>query len=141
MEIRKMGKGDVVAIAKLASQVIAPQFKAVGESFLNEKQYAEALKNAIEVKEFLVIAEEGKDIAGFLHWYYQDNQAFVEDLVISPKFQKSGIGTALVNFLLTECKRDKIGSVSSLLPHGSPGIKFAEKFGFKPVSVEMKRKL
>ena len=141
MEIRKLEKKDITAVAKLASRVMAPQFKAVGEQFMSEKDYAEALKNALDVREFMVVAEEGKSIAGFMHWYYQDNQAFIEDLVISSKFQKKGFGGVLVNFLMAECKRDSITSVSSLVPHGGAGVKFAQKFGFKPVSVELKKKL
>ncbi len=141
MEIRKAIKNDMHELARLAAEVMAPQFKNVGEDFPDKKQYEEVLRNALDSMEFIVVGEEKGKIIGFLHWYYQDNQAFIEDLVIESKFARKGFGSALIKFLIMECKRDKIESISSLVPFGSPGIEFSKKFGFRPVSVELKRKV
>ena len=141
MELRKLEPKDIPAVSKLVVESVTSDFKRVGEPFFNQKQYAEKLKAALEVMEFGVVAEENGEIVGFAHWYYQDNQAFVEDLVVSQKMRKKGFGKALANFVIQACKKDKIDSITILIPYGSAGIEFAKKFGFKPITVELKLKL
>lgn len=141
MELRKVEIKDISAVAELVVDSITPDFKRVGEEFLNKKQYAEKLKAGIESMEFGVVAEDNKKIVGFAHWYYEDNQAFVEDLVVSSAMRKKGFGKALANFVMQSCKKDKVESITMLLPYESQGIGFAQKFGFKPITVELKQKL
>tara|TARA_Y100000310_G_C20327789_1_gene643808 strand:+ start:70 stop:492 length:423 start_codon:yes stop_codon:yes gene_type:complete len=140
MELRPMKKTDALKAAALAIRVLTPQFKKNGEGFLNKNQYAERLKAALDSMEFGIVIEDKGKFIGFAHWYYENNQAFVEDLLVEPAHEKAH-GKALANFVLQTCKKDRVSSVSLLLPHGSPYVKFAEKFGLKPVSVEMKKVL
>ena len=137
MEIRKLESKDVKAVAGLVVKAMAPQFKKVGESFLTTSQYAAKLSEAIKNMEFGIVMEDKGAIVGFAHWYYQDNQAFIEDLVTSSAGQR--FGKALANFVFKTCKNDRVQSVSFLLPHGSPDLDFATKAGLKPVSVELKK--
>lgn len=141
MELRKIENKDISAVAELVVDNMAPEFKRVGEPFFNKKQYADNLKEALESMEFGVVAEDNKKIVGFAHWYYEDNQAFVEDLVVSSAMRKKGFGKALANFVTQACKKDAIESMTILLPFDSAGIDFAKKLGFKPISVELKQKL
>lgn len=139
MELRKLDKQDIKAVAELAVKVMTPQFKKVGEEFLTPEQYAEKLKDAMETMEFGAVIEENKKIVGFAHWYYDENQAFIEDLVVEGNQEK--LGRALAVFILQNCKNDKIESATFLAPYGSEMQSLMEKFAFKPISVELKRKL
>jgi N-acetylglutamate synthase-like GNAT family acetyltransferase len=141
MELRKVENKDISAVAELVVETMTPDFKRVGEPFFNKKQYADNLKEALESMEFGVVAEDNKKIVGFAHWYYEDNQAFIEDLVISPAMRKKGFGKALASFVMQACKKDNIESVTILLPFDSTGIDFAKKLGFQPITVELKQKL
>jgi len=141
MEIRPLKKTEVEAAAELAVKVMTPQFKNVGEPFLTKNQYAARLKEALDSMEFAATIKEKNKLVGFAHWYYSNNQAFVEDLVIDSKYGGAGHGKALANFILQTCKNDRVKNISLLLPHNSPGIKFAEKLGLKQVSVELKKSL
>lgn len=141
MELRKVNKKDIKAIAELAVSTMGPQFTKVGESFLNKNQYAAKLSEALTNMEFAVVAEEKGKIVGFAHWYYQDNMAFVEDLVVAKGAKEKIHYKDLMVFMLQTCKNDKVLSISYLLPHNSPSAELAQKFGMKPVSVELKRSL
>ncbi len=141
MEIRKMRKADVNNAAALAIKTMAQEFKKVGEPFFTKDQYAQKLSEALANMEFAVAIAEKNKLIGFAHWYYADNQAFVEDLIVDPAQKGKGHGKALVNFVLQTCKNDKVQSLSVLMPFGSKGVDFAKKFGIKQVSIELKKKL
>lgn len=140
MELRKLESKDINAVAELATKIMTPQFKKAGEPFLTKEEFAEKLKAAIDAMEFGVVAEENKKIVGFAHWYYDDNQAFIEDLIVEDA-HKDKAGRALVVFVLQACKTDKIESATLIIPYGSDLQAFAEKFAFKPTSLELKRNL
>ena len=141
MELRKAKTADIKAIAALAIDIMTPQFSKVGETFLNKNQYAQKLSEALANMEFCVVAEDSGKVVGFAHWYYQDNMAFVEDLVVSKSAKNKIYYKSLMVFVLQTCKNDKVKSISYLLPHGSPSAELAAKYGMKPVSVELKRGL
>ncbi len=141
MEIRKLEKKDIPNVAGLIVKVMGPQFRSVRAPVLTKDQYEQALKEAMSTMEFLMVAEEKGKLAGFLHFYYDDNQAFIEDLVVESGFKKDDVGGALVNFMRDLCKKDGVNSMTMLVPFGSESAELARKFNFKPTSVELRHVL
>ncbi len=140
MEIRKAEKKDTAEIAKLVKKAMEPQYEAVGDKFMPLEDYEKALRVAIDNLEFVLVAEEDNKIVAMIHYYYEDNECFVQDFSIDPDYHGRKIGTALINFMLDQTKKDRIPKITVFVPWGSPGIAFAKKFGFKEKSIELRLK-
>ena len=94
----------------------------------------EILKNCVNSKtDFLLIAEDNKDIIGFIIANYNPNfkKAIIENIFVKPEFKDRDIGKRLLKFLLDKLKKIKCEYVCALVDtNGKPAINFYLKEGF-----------
>lgn len=88
------------------------------------------LIQAIENSWFVVSVYEAEKLIGFGR-IVSDGvfQAFICDLIVLPKFREQGIGTAIFNVLLRQCKEHNILSVKLFSAEGKSS--FYKKRGFE----------
>lgn len=100
--------------------------------------YPEKKKKIIPIKKFdaknfLLVAEEGKEIIGFI-WgnfisYGIDKFGYIEELFVKEKFRGKGIGTALVKTIIKKFK--KLKAAALFVTTDRETAKFYKKLGFK----------
>lgn len=93
------------------------------------------LSEFISSKDFIgFIAEENQEIIGamFAHrktWWTND-EVYVDELFIKPKFQKHGYGKALLNHAENYCKSKGLAGLTLLTNRYMPAKSFYEKNGY-----------
>ncbi len=98
--------------------------KSVGWNGM-EKYYRKSISNSYL---YICCYSDGSPI-GFLDVVSNGvTDAYIQDVVVDPRFQKKGIGTNLINMAIEKLKSDNIYSISVLFEEALLG--FYKKFGF-----------
>jgi len=87
--------------------------------------YEKSLKNSY----FYLCCFNGDDLIGFLDVVSNGvTDSYIQDVIVSPKFQGQGIGTQMMEMAINKLKEDKIYAISVLFDEEL--IEFYKKFGF-----------
>ena len=109
---------------------------------------ARLARNLRQKKTAFFIAEQGKEIVGYVGGELQKNPAFVRyrsrghlfNLYVKPGYQRRGIGKALFKTALAWFKENKAQDLMlTVYTHNKVAHGIYKKFGFKDYIMEMKR--
>ncbi|MEK5057988.1 GNAT family N-acetyltransferase [Paenibacillus sp. FSL H7-0326] len=84
-----------------------------------------------------VVAVDGEEIIGFIfgatkHWW-SGKEFFINEMCVSVQKQKSGVGSALIRFLIEKLESDEVGNITLLTDRGIPAEAFYKKLGFAEI--------
>ena len=131
MKIRKATKKDIIKIAKL----IKTEFnKPPYNDGWTDKRAKITTTNYLRIGYGFVAIINNK-IAGAIiirdDPYSKGLYIIVEELIVDSKFQKQGIGKALIKIIEKEAKRKKAHTVYLYTSRKSRAFKFYKKLGYK----------
>jgi len=132
MIVRKGRKGDLKEVFELVREL------AIYENGLHEVNNSpEAMEKdgfgPDPVFEFLV-AENDRGIIGLSLYYYRystwkGKQLYLEDLIVTEKYRRSGAGTLLMEATIKEAKARNCNGIQWQVLHwNEPAIKFYERY-------------
>jgi GNAT superfamily N-acetyltransferase len=126
-EVRKARAEDLTAAKKLAAE------NADALGFVLRSALAKAI-----AEDRMVVAEAGGRLIGFQEYYHRkrDGQTTLYHKCVSLPFRRRGVGTALVNTVVDESRREGRQFLLLKCPQGLPSNKFHESYGFRLVAVE-----
>ena len=123
INIRWGVEGDKYAIADITNE----NYKILGSAILGE------IKSALQGKEVLV-AENNTGVIGFLIFHIRkDNGLALYSMAVRKWYRNRGIGTLLIEKLLSEAKRSGVHTINLKCPADAPANNFYQKRGFKKV--------
>ena len=93
--IRKAAKSDLPEIETCAAAAYAMYVDRIGRE---PAPMVADFASAIE-KEQLYVTLENEQLAGFVVFYPQRDHVHLENVAVSPEFQKRGIGSGLIEFV------------------------------------------
>ena len=94
-EIRKAAHSDLPEIETCATEAYAMYVDRIGRE---PAPMVADFASAIE-KQHLYVALDDEQLAGFVVFYPQRDHVHLENVAVSPEFQKRGIGTGLIEFV------------------------------------------
>lgn len=101
-EIRKAAKSDLPEIETCAADAYAMYVERIGRKPAPMvADFATAIKN-----EQLYVALENGQIVGFVVFYSQRDHMHLENVAVSPEFQKRGIGSGLIEFVEQQARAE-----------------------------------
>jgi len=152
MRIRPAEIQDLPALKKLYAELDNFHRQALPEIFSSSPRPNEYFQKILtEPQSLILVAEEEKSLLGFVHLYQGFGPAFllkpkrfvvVEDLLVSKRFRRQGIGRQL----MAQAQRWAQAQGADLLElnvweFNDLGRSFYESFGFKTVSRRLWLKL
>ena len=100
--IRKAAKSDLPEIETCAADAYAMYVDRIGRE---PAPMVADFASAIE-KEQLYVALEDEQLAGFVVFYPQRDHVHLENVAVSPEFQKRGIGSGLIEFVEQQARAE-----------------------------------
>ena len=100
--IRKAAKSDLPEIETCAADAYAMYVDRIGRE---PAPMVADFASAIE-KGQLYVALEDKRLAGFVVFYPQRDHVHLENVAVSPEFQKRGIGSGLIEFVEQQARAE-----------------------------------
>lgn len=133
MEIKKInGVPDFASIINLINTEWPPEF---GEKTDNEK-ISEMIKNFNSDTDTVKYLYKQNMVIGFYRFSSwprdseQTNTAHIMDIAILPSYQKKGLGTLLMNDLISECRKSGFNTIlSRTFRHNRESIKLHQSCG------------
>lgn len=84
-----------------------------------------------------VVAVEGEEVIGFVlgvrKQWWSGEEFFINELCVRIEKQKTGVGSALMNFLMQTLESSGISNITLLTDRGTPAEVFYKKFGFTEI--------
>jgi ribosomal protein S18 acetylase RimI-like enzyme len=109
---------------KIDPKEIAELRKSVGWNGMLE-EYKKSLLNSY----FYICCFSGNELVGFLDVVSNGvTDAYIQDVMVKPSFQKKGIGKKLMEIAIDKLKKDEIYAISVLFSENN--LSFYKKFGF-----------
>jgi ribosomal protein S18 acetylase RimI-like enzyme len=109
---------------QVSPQEISELRKSVGWNSM-EEYYNDSLKQSY----FYICCYEEDNLIGFLDVVSNGvTDAYIQDVMVSPKYQGKGIGTNLINKAINKLKEDNIYMISVIFEESL--LSFYNKFGF-----------
>ena len=120
----------IIFSTKLPKQEVYFQlFEATGWN-KDYKLTSEELYQSIQKSSYCISAYNNEKLVGFGRMLSDGiAHAVIFDVIILPEFQRSGIGSKIMEKLLEECRGNKIRDIQLFCADGN--IEFYKKFGFK----------
>ena len=118
MKIREIKKLDVDSILRIGNS--AKEFK-VSSEVVNFWPREILMKVVDDEKDFIVVAEEDKDIVGFLivNLNLNFSKAIIENVFVKEKFRGGKVGKLLLDYALKKLQKEKCSYVCALVNSGS----------------------
>lgn len=139
--VRKATINDLAIIQQLNDRLFELEIESFDPTLtpkwaLSEKgraYFADMIENG-----FVIVAEEGEDVIGYLagriglkQFYQQGLRAELDNMFIDESYRGRGVGKNLINLFLKECKKEKVSSVRvTASAKNKNAIAFYEKIGF-----------
>ncbi len=117
---------DYVFDAPISATLLADLREAVGWNRMETNLADESLRNA-----FHLCCFDGGELIGYAAVVSNGvTDAYIQDVMVHPRWQGRGIGTALMQRVLERLRREEIFMVSVI--YGDPALKkLYERFGFQ----------
>lgn len=132
MKIKKAKKSDVKRLIRLDKEA---NKEIKWWSSIKPSEFLKLIKK----KNLIYIAEQNKEIIGYLNGNIKDKQLILDDIYIKKNFRNRGIAKKLIKKFISDWKKSKFKEIRVDCPERLK--KFYEKFGFKTTAIIMKRKL
>lgn len=132
MKIKKAKKSDVKRLIRLDKEA---NKEIKWWSSIKPSEFLKLIKK----KNLIYIAEQNKEIIGYLNGNIKDKQLILDDIYIKKNFRKKNIARKMVRMFISHWKKSKFKEIRVDCPERLK--KFYEKFGFKTTAIIMKRKL
>lgn len=115
--------------------VIASMSRLLIEHGLKWRWTTARIKRSIIDKDTMVLVASVEGIlSGFAIMKFRDDESHLFLLAVAPRFQRSGIGSALLDWLDKSCRTAGISKVRvELRASNRPAMLFYERFGFRSV--------
>lgn len=152
MLIRRAKSGDLKEIDRIYCEggitEMKLQFNTNKEKSIREfkkhkktrwADFRQELKNP---NQYWIVAVDNGNILGFGQVLVKKSKGRIEKIYVNKEIRNKGIGSRIMKELLSWLKKNKAKDVSAgIFVRNMPSIKLHKKFGFKPVSMNMCRKL
>jgi N-acetylglutamate synthase-like GNAT family acetyltransferase len=145
MQLRKATIGDIPELCELLNYL----FEQEKEFKPNTKIQSEGLSNIISNSDVgvIVIAIDSNNIIGMVNILYTistalgSRVAILEDMVVSPKYRGTGVGSKLLNFSLNLAENNGCKRITLLTDYDNDGAhRFYQQHGFIRSSMVVFRK-
>jgi len=122
INLKRASKGDIPILVELEKSVAGTK---IYSPMLEEKEWEEALE-----KEIVYLIEKDGIVTGNISYERKENnRVYISGLVLSPRFQRQGIGREVIIKILDEVKDAKrIDLVTH--PDNAPALALYESLGF-----------
>ena len=136
--IRAATKNDVSIILKFIKE-LAKFEKLTHQVVATEKRLRSTLFGKKSIAKVLIAEITGKAV-GFLLYFYNYSTflglpgIYIEDLYVTPKYRKKGIGKALMKYCIKIAKEQGCKRVEWAALTWNPARKFYKKLGAKPLN-------
>ncbi|HJX50554.1 MAG TPA: GNAT family N-acetyltransferase [Candidatus Nanoarchaeia archaeon] len=142
VKIRKFKRTDINRLVEIFRQ----EYK---KKPYNEKWKKESAKSYIGGKSrYFFVAIEGKAIVGFiqgnLYPWHDGLRGHINEIVVDSKYQRKGIGKALIKFIIKQFKKKKANTIALSAKRKANAFKFYKKLNFKDEGegyISLKRKI
>lgn len=122
LQINSIEERHIGAIAKLEKVCFS------------EPWSAETLLDSYKRGTKFFVAENEKDILGYIGFSVIAGEGYITNVAVFPKYRNSGVGTALVNEAVSYCKKENLEFLSlEVRKSNEQAIRLYEKAGFKVV--------
>lgn len=131
-------ESSVIRLAHVRdATVIASLSRVLIEHGLKWRWQAPRIRQAIkDVNTVVIVKEVKKDVAGFALATFAETRLHVSLLAVKNNYQRMGIATEMINWLITSCRVAGVGQISLEVRSGNRAALFCyQKLGFEPVSV------
>jgi ribosomal protein S18 acetylase RimI-like enzyme len=110
--------------ADVRPEQIAELRKAVGWNGM-----VNSYKKSLSYSYFYICCFDGNNLVGFLDVVSNRiTDAYIQDVIVNPNYQRKGIGTKLMNMAIDKIKHDGVYAISVLFDEKL--VSFYKKFGF-----------
>ena len=139
--IRRAAPEDAAAIKKIHKETYQTSYRGyIPDEYLDNiplnAEVIEKTKKYLETTECWLAVYDEKT-AGFAYISYPEEDAFeINALYVHPKYQKSGIGSKLINYLCKEKKARGLSKCIVWTMKFGPSLPFYEKLSFKRTNEE-----
>jgi len=121
--IRKAAKSDIAAIIEIEKSLFSDPW--------DKQLFEDAIEK--ENKYFFVVVEAGK-LAGYIIFEKVLDEGHISNLAIAKEYQKRGIGSKLVSYVLDLARQKKLKEIFLEVRESNEAAKkLYSKFGFKEV--------
>ena len=95
--------------------------------------------NSNPVSNLWVIESERSGVVGFVDYWITFDSATVCQICINPACRKVGLGSRLMQEVISDCKANKVRNITlEVRQNNEPAINFYKKFGFAQVLIKEK---
>jgi ribosomal protein S18 acetylase RimI-like enzyme len=130
MEIRVIRDEDIPACGAIyASAFAAPPYREAWDAGQAAEMLSELLKKD---PESCWCVEEDGELAGFAFCtVFGRFRATIQEFAVAPRFQRKGLGRALMKHVLEELERRSVRTVDLVVNRDAPAFALYRKFGFR----------
>ena len=109
----RLGIAFVIRAATIADLSSLMRLERVSPSagHWTEEQYRQALQPAESAKRLVLVAEENAGVVGFLVALHVSSEWELENIVVAPSMQRTGVGKSLLDALLVRARETNSESV------------------------------
>jgi ribosomal-protein-alanine N-acetyltransferase len=127
IKIEKACNKDLDSIIKLE--------KRITPHTMNKAQYAAEFLNPLSHFYVACISETG-EIVGYLIFWIIENILEIHQITVSPEYQRKGIGSLLMQFILDQAEQNKIVDIFlEVRRSNTSAIQFYQRFAMKKKAV------
>ena len=128
MKIEEMNLKDL--------DLISNQLESEYDDFWNYNMFKSELENK---NSKLIVAKENSSILGFAGIWFVIDVAHITNIVVKKDLRKKGIGTALLNEIIKQCKEKNINEITlEVNEKNIAAINLYKKNGFENVGLRKK---
>ncbi|MDE6652038.1 MAG: GNAT family N-acetyltransferase [Paramuribaculum sp.] len=137
--IRRLSPSDIQQITNIYNHYIVSTTATFEDEPVSEKEMLQRA-DFISTKYPYLVAVSGNELIGYAYVHqWKDKSAYSataeSTIYLSPGNYYNGVGTKLMNELISQCKKSGIHSlIACITAENTNSCKFHEKLGFKPVS-------
>ncbi len=152
MNIRPAAEADIPTLARMAVE-FEEYLISIDDTLQDKPPEVSTVENILRKGfgheyHYFIVAEEGGQIIGFADmWAYPEYQhagisGYLHNIYISPDHRGKGIGSAMVDDIIAECKRRECIAIHiPVLPKNTEAIEFYKKKGIDEVLYMMETRL
>lgn len=158
MKIRNYKKSDHKQVIGLLDEFLIYKRETYGKEILEfddhidkkKEKYIKSILKSFEKKDsHFLVAENDEKVIGYIigktalnEYKIRNNTGHIQSFYVTKKYRGTGVGKELYNALIKWFKTKKCDNLElDVYATNKKSVNIYEKWGFKPITIQMKRKL